>query len=380
MYCWLVWMEKATNCFVDIGCVLILSQICLWSSPLAWAHWKIMRYGFILFQSRMFVLPLFPLLSTILVFVFPTYPSHGHELFIWGLEMWLLKIRSFHGMYTEGRLRSVGVVWRNTNEKECGFPDCNDKRVWGRKGFCGDVEFVFQMLISADEVLLDAVTMICIPSAGMWRKLEKSLMVFLVRSRPPWNAIITGYVQCGLSEEEIDLYCLMKAVRETEWDHTGECVICLCWLRDTVTWERISSVPESKRLRAILMDGLIDSADRRRQNGEPPDNWERGPIVYCTTGISHHIFHRFLPYSRSSKKERKKRKIDDDWMHKLATWASQFLVAACVHSTEARRRVFTEISNVLNDFVDSSNGFMPPVALSYPHCLMSLISSSSTVF
>ena len=71
MYCWLVWMEKATNCFVDIGCVLILSRICLWSSPLAWAHWKIMRCGFILFQSRMFVLPLFPLLSTILVFVFP---------------------------------------------------------------------------------------------------------------------------------------------------------------------------------------------------------------------------------------------------------------------------------------------------------------------
>ncbi|KAJ9671214.1 hypothetical protein PVL29_027279 [Vitis rotundifolia] len=47
-------------------------------------------------------------------------------------------------------------------------------------------------------------------------------------------------------------------------------------------------------------------------------------------------------------------------MHKLATWAGQFLVAACVRSTEARRRVFTEISNILNDFVDSSNGFRPP--------------------
>ena len=30
--------------------------------------------------------------------------------FIWGLEIWLLEIRSFQGMYTEGRLRSVGVV------------------------------------------------------------------------------------------------------------------------------------------------------------------------------------------------------------------------------------------------------------------------------
>ncbi|KAJ9691499.1 hypothetical protein PVL29_013626 [Vitis rotundifolia] len=47
-------------------------------------------------------------------------------------------------------------------------------------------------------------------------------------------------------------------------------------------------------------------------------------------------------------------------MHKLATRAGQFLVAACVRSTEARRRVFTEISNILNDFVDSSNGFRPP--------------------
>ena len=29
------------------------------------------------------------------------------------------------------------------------------------------------------------------------------------------------------------------------------------------------------------------------------------PIVYCITGIFHHILHRFLPYSRSLKKEKK---------------------------------------------------------------------------
>ena len=96
--------------------------------------------------------------------------------------MWLLGIRSFQGMYTEGRLRSVGVVWRNTNEKECSFPDCNDKRVWGINGFCGNVEFVFRMFVSTNEVQLDAVTMICIPRVGMWRKLGESLMVFLVRN------------------------------------------------------------------------------------------------------------------------------------------------------------------------------------------------------
>ena len=33
---------------------------------------------------------------------------------------------------------------------------------------------------------------------------------------PPWNALITGYVRRGLSEEAIDLYCLMKAICETE--------------------------------------------------------------------------------------------------------------------------------------------------------------------
>eukprot|EP00261_Vitis_vinifera_P036721 XP_019077964.1 PREDICTED: E3 ubiquitin-protein ligase UPL2-like [Vitis vinifera] len=32
---------------------------------------------------------------------------------------------------------------------------------------------------------------------------------------------------------------------------------------------------------------------------------KRAPTVYCITGIFLHILHRFLPYSRSSKKEKK---------------------------------------------------------------------------
>ena len=32
----------------------------------------------------------------------------------------------------------------------------------------------------------------------------------------PWSALITGYMRRGLFEEAIDLYYLMKAVRETE--------------------------------------------------------------------------------------------------------------------------------------------------------------------
>ena len=34
--------------------------------------------------------------------------------------------------------------------------------VWERKGFCGDVKFVFRMFVSAYEVQLNAATMICI--------------------------------------------------------------------------------------------------------------------------------------------------------------------------------------------------------------------------
>ncbi|XP_027904990.1 E3 ubiquitin-protein ligase UPL1-like [Vigna unguiculata] len=73
-------------------------------------------------------------------------------------------------------------------------------------------------------------------------------------------------------------------------------------------------------------------------------------------GIFYHILRNFLPYSRNSRKDKK---VDGDWRQKLATRANQFMVAACVRSSEARRRVFTEISNIINEFVDSCNGIMP---------------------
>ncbi|KAK9930153.1 hypothetical protein M0R45_027205 [Rubus argutus] len=83
---------------------------------------------------------------------------------------------------------------------------------------------------------------------------------------------------------------------------------------------------------------------------------QKGSAV-CTGGIFHHVLHKFIPYSRSAKKEKK---TDGDWKHKLASRASQFLVASCVRSSEARRRIFTEINFIFNDFVDSCNGFRPP--------------------
>lgn len=84
---------------------------------------------------------------------------------------------------------------------------------------------------------------------------------------------------------------------------------------------------------------------------------QKAPTAVCTGGIFYHVLHKFLPYSRNPKKEKR---IDGDWRHKLASRASQFLVASCVRSSEARRRVFTEISYIFNDFVDSCNGLRPP--------------------
>lgn len=90
-------------------------------------------------------------------------------------------------------------------------------------------------------------------------------------------------------------------------------------------------------------------------NGIP----QRGATACLTGGIFHHILYKFLPYIKNHKKEKKS---EVDWRHKLASKANQFLVASCVRSTEGRKRIFTEISNVFNDFVDSSNGFRAPRA------------------
>uniref|UniRef100_A0A251J556 HECT-type E3 ubiquitin transferase n=1 Tax=Manihot esculenta TaxID=3983 RepID=A0A251J556_MANES len=84
---------------------------------------------------------------------------------------------------------------------------------------------------------------------------------------------------------------------------------------------------------------------------------QKGSTCLWSGGIFHHILGKYIPYSRNVKKDKK---LDGDWRHKLATRASQLLVASCVRSTEARKRVFTEISYILNDFVDSCNGSRPP--------------------
>ncbi|XP_022773024.1 E3 ubiquitin-protein ligase UPL1-like isoform X2 [Durio zibethinus] len=115
-----------------------------------------------------------------------------------------------------------------------------------------------------------------------------------------------------------------------------------------------------KLLTEILLMYAPSSHVLLRRDGEI-SSWrvphQRGSTGLSTSGIFYHVLHKFIPYSRNSKKERK---IDGDWRHKLATRASQFLVASCVRSTEARKRVFTEINYIFNDFVDSCDGFKAP--------------------
>lgn len=84
---------------------------------------------------------------------------------------------------------------------------------------------------------------------------------------------------------------------------------------------------------------------------------QRHPSGYVSGGVFYHILQKFVPHSKSSRKEKK---LGDDWKHKLATRASQFLVAACVRSAEARRRIFMEVNAVFSEFVQSAGGFASP--------------------
>ncbi|KAK7385406.1 hypothetical protein VNO78_31123 [Psophocarpus tetragonolobus] len=86
-------------------------------------------------------------------------------------------------------------------------------------------------------------------------------------------------------------------------------------------------------------------------------SYQKSPAALSIGGIFNHILHNFLSNFRSSKKDKK---ADGDWKQKLATRANQFMVAACVRSTEARKRVFNEISYIINEFVDACHGIKHP--------------------
>ncbi|ONM32422.1 E3 ubiquitin-protein ligase UPL1 [Zea mays] len=99
---------------------------------------------------------------------------------------------------------------------------------------------------------------------------------------------------------------------------------------------------------------LRHDADLSNMHG--PNRTNSGLI---SGGIFNHILQHFLPHATKQKKERKS---DGDWMYKLATRANQFLVASSIRSAEARKKVFSEICNILLDFTDSSAAYKAPVA------------------
>ncbi|CAL0315575.1 unnamed protein product [Lupinus luteus] len=85
--------------------------------------------------------------------------------------------------------------------------------------------------------------------------------------------------------------------------------------------------------------------------------FQKSPAGLNMGGVFYHILHSFLPCSRNSRKDKKG---DGDWRQKLSVKANQFMVAACVRSSEARKRVFNEISYIINGFVDSCAGVKSP--------------------
>ncbi|KAK6940269.1 E3 ubiquitin ligase, domain of unknown function DUF908 [Dillenia turbinata] len=143
----------------------------------------------------------------------------------------------------------------------------------------------------------------------------------------------------------------------------GKAVVSLSEENEVDSRESSASLAKIVFILKLLTDVLLTYAssihvvlrrDAEISSSRGPSH--RSPAGYFG-GIFCHILHKFLPCSRYSKKEKKS---DGDWRHKLATRANQFLVASCVRSTEARRRVFSDISNVLNEFVDSSRGVKQP--------------------
>ncbi|KAG6478121.1 E3 ubiquitin-protein ligase UPL1-like [Zingiber officinale] len=106
-----------------------------------------------------------------------------------------------------------------------------------------------------------------------------------------------------------------------------------------------------KLLTEILLTYASSIQVLLRRDAELSSSLSRGLNGSVSGGIFHHILLNFLPYPGISKKDKK---TEGDWRQKLATRASQFLVASSVRSTEGRRRIFSEISNVFKDFVDSS--------------------------
>ncbi|KAK9758378.1 hypothetical protein RND81_01G225900 [Saponaria officinalis] len=142
----------------------------------------------------------------------------------------------------------------------------------------------------------------------------------------------------------------------------GKAVVSVSEESDPQSQEGPASVAKIVFILKLLMEILVTYAASvhvlLRRDAEV-SSCRATPQRGSSGGIFHHVLHKFVPYSKTSKKEKK---IDGDWKHNLATRATQFLVAACVRSAEARRRIFTDINSVFVELVDSVEGYMSPCA------------------
>ncbi|KAF7830039.1 E3 ubiquitin-protein ligase UPL1-like [Senna tora] len=173
---------------------------------------------------------------------------------------------------------------------------------------------------------------------------------------PPLKDDITSNVLPGLTSSDMDIDVSVKG--------KGKAVATTSEENETSSQEASASLAKIVFILKLLTEILLMYSSSvhvlLRRNAEMSSTrgtQQKGSAGLCMGGIFYHILHNFLPYSRSSKKDKK---TEGDWRHKLATRANQFLVAACVRSTEARKRVFTEINHILNDFVGSCDGVKPP--------------------
>ena len=182
MYCWLVWTKRATSCFIDIGCSLMLSRICLWSFPLAWAHWKITRCGFILFfYLACLFCPLFPLFSIILVFAF--LPTRH------------MAINPSYRCDSKACAYSYEFQQRNQTLQNSGIAIT----IW-------DLERIVQ---GACQLFMHSLNLFIV-----LQNLKGRMRIRSVASR---NSIIPGHVHWGKSEEHG--ICLRKCPWERTWSH-----------------------------------------------------------------------------------------------------------------------------------------------------------------
>ncbi|KAK1275953.1 E3 ubiquitin-protein ligase UPL2 [Acorus gramineus] len=221
-------------------------------------------------------------------------------------------------------------------------------------------------------------TISAVPAIGHNKPPESNIKNVKAHRKPPpsftcviellLDSIIT-FEPPSNNNEEIEGILSTPSLADMDIDDTasrgkGKAIVCTSEERKAADQEASAVLAKTVFIMKLLTDILLTyasslhvllrkDAEVSNSRGHP----QRFPGGNFIGGIFNHVLHKFLPYSSSYKKEKK---TDGDWRQKLASRAGQFLVAASVRSSEARKRIFSEINNVFNDFVESSDGVRIP--------------------